>query len=207
MNAHPSPTRRDPDATRQAILEAAFEEIHAQGFRNASLDNILARAGVTKGALYHHFPNKTALGYAVIDEIIWPMSQRQWALLADESVNPIDALIAFVREELQERFCHGGDCYGCPINNLVQEMSTVDEGFRQRLVHIQTAWRAAIAGALRRGQRQGSVRRDIDPEQTATLLVAGYEGCNSLAKAAQQHEVFEECMQGLIALGESLRAR
>jgi len=56
---------RDPQATRQALLLAAFEEIHEQGFRAASLDRILERAGCTKGALYHHFENKTALGYAV----------------------------------------------------------------------------------------------------------------------------------------------
>ncbi len=49
--------KRDPDATRQALLLAAFEEMHCQGFRSSSLDNILAKTGVTKGALYHHFPS------------------------------------------------------------------------------------------------------------------------------------------------------
>src|SRR4030095_5203309 len=61
---------RAPDATRQKLLYAAFEEMYRSGFQAASLDAILAKAGVTKGALYHHFPDKAALGYAVVDEVV-----------------------------------------------------------------------------------------------------------------------------------------
>jgi len=217
MAAHPRPTphapktgasaetrSRDPLATRQALLLAAFEEIHEQGFRAASLDRILERAGCTKGALYHHFENKTALGYAVIDELIWPEAQQRWAVLADPAVHPIDALVGCVRDELAERPCHAQD-YGCPINNLVQEMSTVDEGFRARLVRIQDGWRQAIAAALVRGQRAGQVRADVDPERMGALLVAAYEGCNGLAKSTQDHAVFTSCMEGLMQIGETLR--
>ena len=51
----------EPD-TRGKILNAAYREIHTNGFQSASLNNILARTGLAKGALYHHFPNKTELG-------------------------------------------------------------------------------------------------------------------------------------------------
>jgi len=63
-------TSRDPERTRGRLLRAAFQEMHRSGFRNADLDAILARAGVTKGALYYHFDNKEALGHAVVDEVI-----------------------------------------------------------------------------------------------------------------------------------------
>jgi AcrR family transcriptional regulator len=65
-------SKRDPDHTRRGILAAAFAEIHRQGFQAASVANILADTGLTKGALYHHFPDKKALGLAVIDEVIRP---------------------------------------------------------------------------------------------------------------------------------------
>jgi len=48
--------------TRQKILEAAYHEIHHQGFQAASLKLILDRSKVTKGALYHYFSDKQALG-------------------------------------------------------------------------------------------------------------------------------------------------
>jgi AcrR family transcriptional regulator len=205
MSAQPAP-RRDPDATRLAILGAAFEEIQAVGFRAASLEHILARAGVTKGALYHHFPNKQALGLAVIDELIWPEASGSFAILADESVNPVEALIGFVREEIAEAAADG-HLHGCPVCNLVQDMAAIDEEFRLRLLRIQNGWREAIANALRRGQRQGTVRKGIDAERMAAVLVAAYEGANVLAKAAQDDKTYVTCMQGLIDLGETLRPR
>src|SRR5689334_24973701 len=92
-------TRRTPDATRQKLLERAFEEIHRNGFRAASLESILADAGVTKGALYHHFASKTELGYAVVDEVVRPWMEDTWRPITVAD-NPIDAAIAVIRERL-----------------------------------------------------------------------------------------------------------
>jgi len=63
---------RDPERTRDRLLRAASREIYRLGFQSASLDTILASARVTKGALYYHFKNKEALGYAVVEEVISP---------------------------------------------------------------------------------------------------------------------------------------
>ena len=73
---------RDPDVTRNKLLQAAFEEIYRRGFQAASLDTILIKAGVTKGALYHHFPDKAALGYAVVDEVVKGLLLKRWGVLA-----------------------------------------------------------------------------------------------------------------------------
>ena len=70
--------KRVPDITRSKILEAAYQEIHVQGFQSASMSEILLKAGVTKGALYHHFENKMALGYAVVDEVVAAMLEEEW---------------------------------------------------------------------------------------------------------------------------------
>ncbi|MEO1573421.1 MAG: TetR/AcrR family transcriptional regulator, partial [Pseudomonadota bacterium] len=158
--------RRDPDRTREAILEAAFEEIHAQGFRSASIDNILRRTGVTKGALYHHFPNKNALGYAVVDEVIAPWAERIMAPLSDPSLDPLETILRLAQEQL-EQDTRGTPILGCPVNNLVHEMSGLDDGFRSRLDGIMERWRVGLADALRRGQADGSVRQDIDADDAA----------------------------------------
>ena len=60
------------------LLQAAFGEMQRDGYRNADLERILRQAGVTKGALYHHFDNKRALGYAVIDEILQSRILERW---------------------------------------------------------------------------------------------------------------------------------
>src|SRR5689334_23611271 len=106
-------TRRTPDATRQKLLERAFEEIHRYGFRAASLDSILADAGVTKGALYHHFGSKTELGYAVVEEVVRPWMEQTWSPVV-ETDNPIDAAIAAIRQRLKER-SEMALTIGCPF--------------------------------------------------------------------------------------------
>ena len=76
------PVPRNPKRTRERLLQAAFREMYRSGFQSAGLDAILAAAGVTKGALYHHFGSKEALGYAIVEEIIAPDNRGQWLILS-----------------------------------------------------------------------------------------------------------------------------
>ncbi|MFL6306138.1 MAG: TetR family transcriptional regulator C-terminal domain-containing protein [Candidatus Sulfotelmatobacter sp.] len=56
---------------------------------------------------------------------------------------------------------------GYPLNNLAQEMSPLDEGFRKRLASVFQSWQMAIAVALRDGQMQGTVRSEVEPGKAA----------------------------------------
>ena len=126
---------RDPERTRRLILEAASYEIHRHGFQAASLKQILARTGLTKGALYHHFPNKQALGYAVVEELLQEMVDEDWLRPLEGASNPIDCL----QQRLRDYSGTASDddlLLGCPVNNLALEMSPVDEGFRLRVNRI-----------------------------------------------------------------------
>lgn len=198
--------KRQPDRTRSALLEAASEEIHEQGFRAASLDNILKRSGVTKGALYHHFSSKAALGHAVVDEMLLPVFKEAWALLQDETIHPIDRMKRVIEGHLagvsQDEIARG-----CPLNNLVQEMAGIEEEFRARLHQILSAWVEQIGVLLKRGQEQGKVRADIDPDRAATMIVACYEGCMGLAKCSHSTELFATCIAGMTDYVEGLRAQ
>jgi AcrR family transcriptional regulator len=198
--------KRDPDKTRDAILAAAFEEIHVQGFRGASIDNILRRTGVTKGALYHHFPNKTALGYAVVDEVIAPWARALMAPLQDPVRDPLDALLHIgITQSCDDT--SDDPMLGCPVNNLVHEMAALDEGFRQRLNDILLGWRQAIGAALTRAQRSGEVRGDVDTDAVAAFALAAYEGSIGLAKSSHNAELFEASVRGFTHYLNSLRVR
>jgi len=196
-------TKRHPDLTRQKLLERAFEEIHRNGFRAASLDSILADAGLTKGALYHHFANKLELGYAVVDEVVRPWMEETWRPVS-EADNPIDTAITTIRERLKAR-TDMALTIGCPFNNLTQEMSGIDEGFRKRLNSILHDWREATAASLRRGQANGTVCTDIDARTAAAFVISSIEGCVGMAKASQSKEFLEAGFLGLIDYLEHLR--
>ena len=196
---------RNPERTRERLLQAAFREVHRYGFQSAGIDTILAATNVTKGALYHHFESKEALGYAIIEEVVAKLPRDRWLLPLQRSrdTDPIDALIAIVRAiPSRPRDVKRG----CPLVNLAQEMSQLDEQFRRRLERIFHAWQEGIASALRRGQDQGTVRRDLAPEQTASFLIAMVEGYEVLAKNAQNVKVWNLGIRNIVAWLNSLRA-
>ena len=121
--------------TRAKILFAAYKEIHINGFQAASLNTILAHTGVSKGALYHHFPNKTELGYAVIDEVIADRIERSFIEPLKNAEDPIQSLIDLI-QQAGSSFTLKDIQLGCPLGNLAQEMAPIDEGFRTRLNRI-----------------------------------------------------------------------
>jgi AcrR family transcriptional regulator len=193
---------RDSERTRERLLQAASREIYRSGFQSASLDTILAIAGVTKGALYYHFKSKEELGYTVVEEVIAPNVRGKWVRPLRSGKDPIDALIGAVQGIPVRPVDVRG---GCQLNNLSQEMS-LDAGFRKRLAIIFDAWRVAVASVLREGQTHGSVRRDVEPAEAAGLLIAMVEGYGSLAKNAQDPKVMKAGIRNIVDWLRSLRA-
>jgi TetR/AcrR family transcriptional regulator, transcriptional repressor for nem operon len=197
--------RRDPERTRQHLLQAAFREVYRYGFQSAGIDSILAATNVTKGALYYHFESKEALGYAIIEEIVAETNRDRWLrpLQRSKDRDPIDALIG-IAQAIPHRPRDVKS--GCSLVNLAQEMSQLDEQFRKRLERIFHAWQAEIAMALRKGQSQGRVRHDLVPEETASFLIAMVEGYEVLAKNAQDAKVWNMGIRNIVGWLNSLRA-
>src|SRR5580704_9764817 len=195
-------TSRNSARTRGLLLQAAFQEIYRSGYRSADLDAILAAAGVTKGALYYHFDNKEALGYAVVDEIIASNLHQKWVRPLRDAKNPIDALVRIIRSESLKR----EDIQrGCPLLNLSQEMSGLDEGFRKRTARVYKEWHDAMAEALREGQKRRVVRSDINANETATFVIAAWEGYVVLGKNSQDPRLMESGQRSVCGHIESLR--
>ena len=193
---------RDPERTRERLLQAGYREVYRTGFQSASIDTILAATNVTKGALYYHFDSKEDLGHAIIEEIIAKLTVNKWLIPLQRGKNPIDTLIGIVEAtSVRTEDVNGG----CPLVNLAQEMSPLDEQFRKQLERIFHEWQEGIAMALRKGQSKGTVRRDLVPKETAGFLIAMYEGYTLLAKNAQDVEVWNVGIRNMVGWLKSLR--
>lgn len=188
---------RDAEATRHRILEAAFAEMHRHGYQGMRLDDVLAVAGITKGGLYHHFSSKKTLAHAVIDIVIRAHIEDSWLRPLQESDQPADTLIDIIRQ-LDTVITDDVLSLGCPLNNLAQEMSPLDEDFRRQINDIYQLWQQGIASALERGKRLGAIRASLDPSETAMFILAALEGCIGMAKNAQSRSVLTGCTAGLI---------
>lgn len=201
----PDRKKRQPSATRRRLLQAGFREFYRNGFASSDLESILQAAGVTKGALYHHFESKKGLAYAVVEEVLSTWILERWLRPVENSEDPISAiqeLLAWsVRHSSVESLA-----LGCPLHNLSQELASKDEGFRRRLAQIYQDWREGLEAALEQARLRGQIRSEVECAAAATFLVAAWEGSIGLAKTDLEVTTVGSCKQGIEAYLESLRA-
>ena len=188
-------TADEPD-TRGRILFAAYKEIHASGFQAASLSNILARTGVTKGALYHHFPNKTELGYAVVDEVIAERIYLSFIQPLQDFDDPITGFIELIHDA-GTTFSMTDIELGCPLTVLAQEMAPIDEGFRTRLTDIYEQWHQSIADVFEKASKDDLLIDGVEPYTLAVTLAAIMEGGMTTAKVSHNLDKLQHCARGL----------
>lgn len=198
-------TERNPENTRQKILIAAFAEIHRHGFQGMRVDQVLSQTGLKKGALYHHFPSKQALGYAVLEELVIRRIEALWIEPLGQFTDPLDGihqLFTRLGKLWDDEFFN----LGCPLNNLAQEMSPLDDGFRERIQHFFQSWQQAVASALRIGQQQGIVSASVNANDCAIFIIASMEGALGMAKNQQNKRVYLQCVKQLKRYLDTLKA-
>jgi AcrR family transcriptional regulator len=196
---------RAPEETRRRILNAAFVEFYRNGFQGGSLNRIVEEAGTTKGALFYHFKDKNDLGYAVVEDVVQPRIKENWFDPLADSIDPIADVKHAMRQFAKEEQANGRLVQGCPLNNLAQEMSPLDEGFRRRLEKIYSEWRESLEAAFARGIKTGNVRKGISPRNAAAFVVAALAGIIGTAKNAQSEELLKQAGEGLFDYLDSLR--
>jgi TetR/AcrR family transcriptional repressor of nem operon len=201
------PKQRPRGEVRAQILRTAFREFYVHGFQGGNVNRIIAEAGTTKGAFFHHFPSKEDLGFAVIDETIAPLMKTRWLQPIAESIDVIADLKAQISALIEKDIASGNYVLGCPLNNLAQEMSAVDERFRIRIEAIYAQWRETLAGAIARGVKHGSVTKTLSPSSTAGLFVAAQMGIWGTARNAKDAQLMRSSGKALCEFLGSLQTK
>ncbi len=195
----PSQRRRnDPQGLRGRVLDAAAELFQARGYHGATMHEVAAAAGVTGGAMHHHFPSKKALGLAVIRERVAPAVREtgmEPVTRAATAADGVAALFAKVASGLEA----AGAVRGCPLNNLALELSFGDREFGAEIAAVFAEWRGALADKVRADQAKGRAK-GRDPEAYASLVVSAYSGAMAQAKAEQNAGPLRVCAAELARL-------
>lgn len=195
----PKKTRtNNPEGMRQRVLDVAEAAFQEKGYHATSLGDLMKAAGVTGGALHHHFPAKKAIGLAVIEERVAAAVEETWirpVAAASSAREGVRQVFAAVADELDAQ----GFVRGCPLNNLAHELSLADADFRAALERIFAAWRHAIAEKMRGDQNAGG-EAGADAERFAVLAVAVYSGAMSMAKTAQDASALRLCGEELVGV-------
>ena len=152
------------DATRERILQAATE-VFRRGYRATSLDDVAARLGITKPAIYHYFPSKEHLLCELYDRI-GSMSVNRMEEIFRSELPPDEKLAAMVRAHIElviEQL---------PLFTILfHEEDNLPAPFRRRVVPKHRAYGEMMVEVYRQGVTAGRFRK-LDPSIVVNALLA-----------------------------------
>lgn len=160
--------RRRKDARPHEILEAALAVFAEKGFAAARMDDIAARARVSKGTIYLYFPSKEAVFKALVQEMLGPQLVR-FGDLANAHRGPIAPLLAEILRSLG-RFLASSDRVVLP-KIVIAEAGNFPDLARIYREEIIERGLALFGGLVKAGMARGEFR-DIAPQHAARLCVA-----------------------------------
>jgi len=174
--------------TRSRIVEAAMELFWLKGYGSTSIADILGRAEINSGSLYHFFPGKQDLLVAVLEEYrdgIGPMLLDPVWEGIDDPIARIFALLAKYRELIVMTDC----LYGCPIGSLALELHEPDPAIRALLAANFENWTAAIHRCLAAsGERLPAT---LDRRRLAEFVLTVMEGAVMQARTYRDIGYFD----------------
>jgi TetR/AcrR family transcriptional regulator, transcriptional repressor for nem operon len=191
-------------ATRERIVEAAADLIHARGVAGTTTEEVRDAAGVSSSQLYHYFRDKMALVRAVIAHQTDTVIEAQ-----AEFLGHLDSMQALRKwRDLLVRIQRGLRCAGgCPLGTLSSEIAENVPEFRVDLNRAFARWEEGIRSGLRAMHERGELRKDADPNRLATALLAAVQGGLLLTQIRRNTKPLEAAVDAMLDHIESLMKR
>ncbi|HEX6703314.1 MAG TPA: TetR/AcrR family transcriptional regulator [Albitalea sp.] len=191
------------ERTRADIVQRSAELMNRQGFLAVPLSAVIAATGIQKGGLYRHFESREALAYAALDHAVGQVRDRLLEAIRGPA-NACDRLLAMLDaygDAPQELPLPGG----CPIMNSAIEADHAHAGLRARAQSAMSAWHTLLVRIVEAGLRAGEIRAGTEPQQLASVLIAGIEGAVMLAQLHDDASHWHAVRRHLRAQVEALR--
>ncbi len=177
----------DGTKTRERLLDAAENLALGKGFSATTVDQVIAEAGSSKGAFFHHFASKGDLGRALVARYAAAdvaSLEHFMALAEDVSDDPAVQLVEFVRsfEEIGAEIAEEHQS-SCLYASFVQQRELVEDGGAELIVDAIVAWRRALAEKIVAAAELRPLAADVDPDDLADHVFVTFEGAFILARA------------------------
>lgn len=190
--------------TRETVLVAAGEAFGENGFLGTSMADILARAGVTKGALYFHFSSKDELAVAVIEEQE-EVAARIAACARESDQPPLIALVS-----MTTRWAH--EIQSNPVVRAGVRLIIEQGTYERPMAKPYGSWAGLVIELLQRARDRGELRAGLDPETTAAFIVCAFTGTQLLSQVTSGHQDLQQRVEdmwkvlfsGLLPAGQSV---
>ncbi len=178
---------RDPNKTMERLLDTAIQLVWQSNYDNVGVNEICARAGVTKGAFYHHFESKADLYYAA-SKHYWEEFKKELDEIYSPSYTPLENLenlIQFVIERqsakhvIQDGTGQQGETVevvGCPFFTCGGQVGVAEEKVRQASIEMAENGMRYYVALVRGLKAEGVLRGNPDPVQLSRLLFQYMQG-------------------------------
>ncbi|MEU7104382.1 TetR/AcrR family transcriptional regulator [Streptomyces stramineus] len=179
--------------TSERLIESTRRLLWERGYTGTSPKAIQQDAGAGQGSMYHHFRGKPDLALAAIRRT----ADEMLAKAEEQFAGPGTALERISAYLLRERDV----LKGCPIGRLAQDPDIVaDPELRRPVDETFDRLRGRLAEVLTEGRERGELGDTLDPEDTASTVVAVLQGGYVLARAAGSTESYRQAVQGVLGL-------
>ena len=188
------------ETTRQKLIDATYEEVYSNGYQGAALTDILNKAGVHKGSMYHYFGSKKEMALVAIKEKISERFFERYGKILELKCGYLEAFFSGIRDTKLRDFQRG-----CPIANIVQEMSNLDEDFNVTMKAIYEEFRKFVKDILDKAVEVGEMK-ECDTKKMALFITSSLEGAILSAKASGQVQDYVDSIEMLIEYIEIKRS-
>jgi len=172
LPAEPVVRRDKRTPSKKQLMSAAIDCFARLGYQGTTIDRIARAAGVTKGAIYYHFRDKEQLLFEAVRDRVQGFEGHVL-----EEVVPAGEAIANLRRVIDACFFHATvSNHRRFIITLMVEALDTNPRLSVEFRSILRRMRAFLAGIVRRGQQQGILRHDVEPEAAAAIIAAGIIG-------------------------------
>ncbi|MDX8500643.1 TetR/AcrR family transcriptional regulator [Mesorhizobium sp. VK4C] len=192
------PTKHAPErgAARLRLLEAARDVIRAKGFAATTVDDLCAAAAVTKGAFFHQFGSKEALGVAAAE--FWTQETSAFFAAAPyhEPSDPLDRVLAYVA--FRKAIIIGDLAeVTCLVGTMAQEIYASSPDIRDACGRSIFGHAATLAGDIEAARRERGIEGDWTADSLARHTQTVLQGGFVLAKAANDPGLARESLDHL----------
>ena len=188
--------KQKSELTKQLILNESYKLFYKNGFKTTSIDKIMIETKLTKGAFYYHYKNKKELGLAVIKLKIQERVYNHMISPLYTSLDAIELLKLTFLDKIK-LFSIEEKKYGCPMNNLINEIGDSEKVYQTALKSIVEEWKTAIIQLIERGKEDKSINKSIPSKSVAMYLISAFEGIRGIRKIYDNDEVIEQYRLGL----------
>jgi AcrR family transcriptional regulator len=172
--AAPQTKREQSEATVERILDSALALIVTRGFNATTVDDIARKANLTKGAIYFHFENKTAVLMALLDAIEKLILGGLMERLMHAGPTSQDQLVAALHS--QGMLAQSKTNYLLLFTLTLLEFNGTGSPIETRVKAIYDAFVQALEKIVRTGKAAGEFRADLDPREMAAVVMALQHG-------------------------------